>query len=146
MDLEQDDDVAMLFRALDGPRPSAGFARRAVQAARREPLPEGRRALGRAHRRTLAAAASLAAISAVWLFALAGSSIVATLTTVAVAAGLRSASWVASAVDVLLTVSTVALALANAVASGAGAAVLVSVALAAALALTTLQRVLASDL
>ena len=148
-DAELDAQLLTLFRSVDAPVPSSGFAARTMAAAKREPLPAGRRPL----RSPLAALAGWAALIAgvaicAWSIATAQPQIVSTFSRL-VSGGIGVGVWLMQFASAGLALSdvftTTGLAVTRAVVTREGSAGLVLIAAIGAFSLSALHRLLMSE-
>jgi hypothetical protein len=146
---ELDDSLAVLFKAVDEPKPLPGFTSRTMQAVRREPLPAGRRPLRHPLVVPFGWAASIAAAMAGAYFVLVTQPSVAQLFASLLAAGVRAGMWlllfVGSAATFFGLFTTTGLAVARAVVTRDGSISLSLIAAVAALSLAALRRLLISE-
>jgi hypothetical protein len=146
---ELDHSLAVLFKAVEAPKPLPGFTSRTMKAVRREPLPAGRRPLHHPLLIPFGWAASVAAAMAGGYFVLATQPAVPELFASLLAAGLRAGMWllqfVGSAATFFGLFTTTGLAVARAVVTRDGSISLTLIAAVAALSLAALRRLLISE-
>jgi hypothetical protein len=146
---ELDDSLAALFRAVDAPKPLPGFTSRTMKAVRREPLPEGRRALRHPLLAPLGWAAAITVAMAAAYLVLTTQPAVAGSFARLLAVGVRLVMWlpqlIGSAATFFGVFTTAGFAVARAVVTREGTISLTVIAAVAALSLAALRRLLISE-
>jgi len=146
---ELDGRLLTLFRSVDAPVPSSGFAARTMAAAKREPLPAGRRPL-RSPLAALFGWAALVAGVSLSAWAIAGGvpffgSAFTTLVSGGISVGLRLMQFAGAGLAVSDVFVTTGLAVSRAVMTKEGSTGLMLVAVIGALSLSALHRLLVSE-
>ncbi|HKY23426.1 MAG TPA: hypothetical protein VJM31_19580 [Vicinamibacterales bacterium] len=148
-DLNDDERLSALFRAVEVPAPSGHFADRTMKAVRNAPLPAGRRALRNPLVGLVGWAALIAAV-AIFSWALAATqpqfaSALTRLVSVGIGVGVWSVQFAGAGLALSDVFTTTGLAVTRAVATREGSAGLMLIAAMGAFSLSALHRLLISE-
>jgi hypothetical protein len=143
-----DEQLIALFRGVDAPAPSAGFAARTMHAVMRAPLPPGRKALRDPLMAMFGWAAVIAAVALSAGMAAVSSPIVAASFSRLITRGVGTGVWLMqlaqTGIRVLDVLATTGLAVSRAIGTAEGTTGLVLTAVVGALSLSMLHRLLIS--
>jgi hypothetical protein len=144
-----DEQLIALFKSVDAPAPSAGFAERTMRAVLRAPLPAGRKALRDPLTAMFGWAAVIAAVALSAGMVAASSPIVASSFSRLITHGVGTGVWLMqlaqTGLRVLEVLTTTGLAVSRAIGTAEGTTGLVLTAVVGALSLSALHRVLISE-
>ena len=144
-----DEQLIALFKSVDAPAPSAGFAERTMRAVMRTPLPAGRKALRDPLTAMFGWAAVIAAVALSAGMVAASSPIVASSFSRLITHGVGTGVWLMqlaqTGLRVLEVLTTTGLAVSRAIGTAEGTTGLVLTAVVGALSLSALHRVLISE-
>ena len=146
---EVDAQLLTLFRSVESPEPSAGFAARAMRAVTREPLPAGRRALRSPLASLFGWAALIAGVALSALAVVLTQPIFASMFSRVISRSVGVGVWLmqfrSAALALLDVFTTTGLAVSRAAATREGTTGLVLIAVMGALSLSALHRLLISE-